>query len=77
VRRRDRRIPDRRLDWRDPAMPVLREMEFGWGEKRLVEVPPDEEQEYCASVVDRKPSPSWKDDPSYRWARPGARKRRI
>lgn len=75
-RRRDRR-PDRRLDWRDPAMLVLREMEFGYGERRLVEVPPLEEQEYCASVVDQKPTLRWKDDPSYRWARPGARKRRI
>jgi hypothetical protein len=76
AKRRDRR-PDRRLDWRDPAMPVLREMEFGWGDKWLVEVPPNEEQQFCASVVDRKPAPSWKDDPSYQWARPGARKRRI
>lgn len=76
-RRRDRRTVDRRLDWRDPDMPVLREMEFGYGDRRLVEVPPHEEQEYCASVVDQKPAPRWKDDPSYRWARPGARKRRI
>lgn len=43
--------PDKRLDWRDPDMPVLREMEFDYGEKRLVEVSPQEEQEYCASVV--------------------------
>ena len=76
-RRRDRRTVDRRLDWRDPAMPVLREMEFGYGERRRGEAPPHEEQEYCASVVDQKPAPRWKDDPSYRWARPGARKRRI
>ena len=75
--RRAKLPPDKRLNWRDPNMPVLREMEFGWNEKRLVEVPPQEEQEYCASVIDRKLSPSWKDDPSYKWARPGARRRRL
>jgi hypothetical protein len=58
-------------------MPVLREMEFGLGERRLVEVPPHEEQEYCASVVDGKPGKRWHDDPSYNWARPGARRRRL
>jgi hypothetical protein len=76
MRRRDR-TPDKRLNWRDPNMPVLRYMEFGWGEKRLVEVPPHEEQEYCASAIDLKAEPNWKKDPSYAWARPDARRRRL
>ena len=76
MRRRDR-TPDKRLDWRDPMMPVLREMEFNFGERRLVEVPPQEEQEHCANAIEVKQSESWRDDPSYQWARPDARRRRL
>ena len=75
-RRRAITYDDRRLNWRDPNMPVLREMKFGCGEQRLVEVPPEEEQDHCAGVVDKKPVPSWFEDETYNLARSGAKRRR-
>lgn len=79
--RRRKLPPDTRLDWRDPNMPVLREMEFAFGVRRLVEVPPEEEQEYFAEKMrDRRPNPTaplWYDDDTYNLARPGAKRRRM
>lgn len=65
------------LDWRDPDMPVLRYFERPWGEKALDEEPPEKEQAWRQEVMATGPAPKWVDDPSYNWARPGARRRRI
>lgn len=77
-RRRRTREPDKRLDWRDKDMPVLRMMEFGWGERRLEAVSPEEESEHCTSMVQNNNplAPNWRDDETYNLARPGARRRR-
>lgn len=78
IRRRRTREPDKRLDWRDPNMPVLRLMESCFGEIKLTPIPPHEESEHCTSMVSNKNplAPTWRDDPTYNLRRPGARKRR-
>lgn len=68
--RRRRLPPDKRLDWRDPDMPVLRRMEHPMtGEPFLGPVPPKDEQDYHAGKM-RDPQydrayPSYSRDPVY------------
>jgi hypothetical protein len=58
-----RRLPDTRLNWRDPDMPVLRLN----NKREMIEVSP----EYIHSYYDRKMAsldniaPSWRHDPTY------------
>lgn len=72
-RRRCKREIDKRLDWRDPLMPVVRTRvginDFGAEVLLGLElVRPEEIQ--AASRVNLKLSsePSWRHDMSYRWA---------
>lgn len=69
VRRRSK-APDRRLDWRDPDMPVLRAMTTG-----MEEMAPDDESAYSADVMQRSLEPNWRNDPTYNLGR-GQRRRR-
>ena len=58
--------PDKRLDWRDPNMPVLRYGKFGdfIGTK---EVSPDDITRYYKAKLEQMgyQLPDWKDDPTY------------
>lgn len=72
--------PDKRLDWRDPTMPVIRDyiVEDDLGilvERGTEEVPPEVITEVAAYALIDCPFPDWKDDPSYNWGE-GKRKRR-
>lgn len=69
-RRRRQREPDKRLDWRDPDMPVLRAMEYSWGVV-LEPIPPQDESEHCASMVSNSNpmAPHWSRDPTYNLAK--------
>lgn len=80
-RRRDRK-PDTRLDWRDPEMPVIRDYEvqdegLGIVVERGTEVVTDLKlvQRLSRNNMADSQEPNWREDPSYRWARPGSRKR--
>lgn len=55
--------PDKRLDWRDPDMPVLKQQLNG----SYAEVEPDYAQKYYAQKIDSPfyGAPSYKDDPTY------------
>lgn len=76
--RRRRNEPDKRLDWRDPNMPVLRPWEFPDGSKGLAEIPPQEESRHCHHQVNNgNPlAPEWFNDETYNLAR-RKRKRRL
>jgi hypothetical protein len=71
MRRRRNREPDTRLNWRDPDMPVLRPWEDRWGKVYIREIPPEEESEYCTSMVNNNNpnAPSWRNDPTYNLAK--------
>lgn len=67
---------EKRLDWRDPNMPILRRWENGWGNITIRAIEPIEEQEFRQDeMAQRDPlRPTWDRDPSYDWANP---KRKI
>lgn len=73
--KRRQRKPDKRLDWRDPDMPVLRPWEEPWGAVVLKAIRPEEEQEFRDQMQHNgNPlAPGWRDDKTYNIARPGAR----
>lgn len=48
--RRRQREPDKRLDWRDPNMPVLRAMDTG-----MEALSPEDESAYSRDVMARRP----------------------
>lgn len=56
--------PDRRLDWRDPKMPVIREYRMPDGTFRK-EVDPDYESRYRNHLMQSAANPSWRNDPTY------------
>jgi hypothetical protein len=56
--------PDKRLDWRDPDMPVLRAMDTG-----MEALSPEEESAYSADVMVRSIEPTWRNDPTYNLAK--------
>lgn len=66
---RRRNEPDKRLDWRDPQMPVLRAVTTG-----MEEMSPEDESAYSADVMRRSIEPIWKNDPTYKLGR-GQRRR--
>lgn len=59
---------DKRLDWRDPDMPVIRKV---WIDNKpaVVEIPPKKIEEYYYSKIFGMDynAPSYKNDPSYWW----------
>lgn len=66
---RRRKLPsDDRLNWRDPDMPLLK---LGYLNKELVlfEVSPEKVRMHYEDKMEHHPAPSWKDDPSYSWAK--------
>lgn len=59
--------PDTRLDWRDPAMPVMRDYKMGNGERKTI-VDADYEHRYREMLVatsSESTFPSWRNDPTY------------
>lgn len=73
--RRRREEPDKRLDWRDPEMPVLRRFENNFGEVTIEPVSSDDEQAFHQDEMrtTNPGAPPWDWDPTYDIAR---RKRR-
>lgn len=69
--RRHRKEPDKRLDWRDPDMPVLRAMTTG-----MEEMTPEDESRYSADVMVRSMEPTWRKDPTYNLGRGQRRRKR-
>lgn len=53
-----------RLDWRDPAMPVIRNYRFANG-KTMTEVDPNYEQRYREHMMQAAEQPSRRQDPTY------------
>lgn len=62
-------IPDTRLSWRDPNIPVIRAYKFGNG-KTQTEVDPDYEQRYRAHLMTDGSQPSYQNDPTYNLRKP-------
>lgn len=56
--------PDRRLDWRDPNMPVIRDYRMANGQHRT-EVDPDYERRYREHLMQFGEQPSYRNDPTY------------
>ena len=56
--------PDRRLSWRDPNMPVLRDYRMGDGTIRTT-IDPDYERRYREMLIQTTAHPNWKSDPTY------------
>lgn len=79
---RRRRIPEKpwKQNWRNPDLPintrVLEERGFSMYEKVAVEMDPYEMQGMCQESIRDSGNPEFTKDPSYNWARPGARKQR-
>lgn len=69
--RRRNKEPDRRLDWRDPDMPVLRAMTTG-----MEEMTPEDESEYSRNVMLLSLEPHWRNDPTYNLGRGQRRRKR-
>lgn len=67
--KRKRLPPDKRLDWRDPNMPVLRPaMAEGDIEYKSYEFRSDWIQKYHQNAMNSpRQEPMWKDDTSYNW----------
>jgi hypothetical protein len=72
TRRRTPREEVKRLDWRDPNMPVLRMIEkqdspFSLPYVELTPVNPKEEQEHCAGMANNSNplAPHYTQDPTY------------
>lgn len=68
--RRRKLPPDKRLDWRDPDMPVLRVIVhddmFGNEVRReTIEVAPETEQVWSMRKMREGLNPKYKDDPTY------------
>lgn len=62
-----RRLPtvaNPRLDWRNPAMPVIRDYRMSNGERKT-EVEPDYEQRYREHLVYTSTHPNYRTDPTY------------
>lgn len=59
-----RQRPDNRLDWRDPAMPVLRDYRMGDGSKKTL-VDEDYERRYREMLMVASNNPQWRKDPTY------------
>ena len=69
---RRRRKPDTRLDWRDPNMPVIRDIEYQNGMRvwRVQElIAPEIEQKYRIEVMQHYPRQDWRQDPTYHMAK--------
>lgn len=67
MKRRSKSSP--RLDWRDPAMPVIRNYRMPNG-TRKVEVDPDYEQRYREFLISSTAEPSYRKDPTYNLRKP-------
>jgi len=62
--RRRKLPPDKRLDWRDPNMPVFRRVER-LGRVSVEPISPEEEQAWCKECVERSKNPHWSEDETY------------
>lgn len=51
-------------DWRDPAMPVIRDYRFANGEHKT-EIDPDYERRYREHMLQTAAQPDWRNDPTY------------
>lgn len=69
--RRRRNEPDKRLDWRDPDMPVLRAMDTG-----MEAMTPEDESKYSQMVMRKSIEPDWRNDPTYKLGRGQRRRKR-
>lgn len=61
---RKRLPPDRRLDWRDPNMPVLRPYKMADGTRKEI-VDPDYERRYREHLMQSAVQPRYQSDPTY------------
>lgn len=62
--RRKRLPPDTRPDWRDPAMPVIRNYLMADGSRRDL-VDPDYERRYREHLMSTTDFPTYRFDPDY------------
>lgn len=71
--RNRRKEPDKRLDWRDPNMPVLAPVHYdGWGPKNAIEMEEVSPAERQASSQENLTNPyvnDYRHDESYWWNR--------
>ena len=56
--------PDKRPDWRDPAMTVERDYIMTSG-RRLINPDPEWERRYREHLMQVNPAPEWRNDPTY------------
>lgn len=56
--------PTKKIDWRDPDMPVIRNYRMADGSTKDL-VPPDYERRYRKHLMTAAVQPKWKDDPTY------------
>jgi hypothetical protein len=56
--------PDRRLNWRDPNMPVMRDYRMNDGTIRTI-IDPDYEHRYREMLMQTTAHPSYRQDPTY------------
>jgi hypothetical protein len=56
--------PDLRPDWRDPAMPIMRDYKMANGERKTI-VDADYEHRYREHMMNAAPHPDWRNDPTY------------
>lgn len=64
--KRARNQPDKRLDWRDPNMPVLMRVSYDKGQTfQLCEIEPVAVQKYYEQKIIVNSSPSWRYDETY------------
>ena len=64
-RRKRHLLSSSAIDWRDPAMPVLREYRMADGSIRR-EVDPEYERRYREHMMKAAEQPGWRDDPTYK-----------
>lgn len=67
LRRRPR--PDLRPNWRDPALPCIRDYTMRDG-TRLIDVDPDYERRYRQHLMEISSHPTYLDDPTYNLRKP-------
>lgn len=56
--------PDLRPNWRDPAMPVMRDYKMGDGSTKTI-VNPEYERQWREICMKMNQAPEWRNDPTY------------
>lgn len=62
--RKPNRTPDSRLNWRDPAMPVMRDYRISNGTTKHI-IDPEYERQWREMCMEINTMPTWRNDPTY------------